>query len=57
VPGDIIAGGTAAGTAIDSSSFDANRRPLPELFLQVGDAVEIAAPSIGVLRNRIVAKT
>jgi 2-keto-4-pentenoate hydratase/2-oxohepta-3-ene-1,7-dioic acid hydratase in catechol pathway len=57
VPGDIIAGGTAAGTAIDSSSFDANRRPLPELFLQVGDAVEIASPSIGVLRNRIVAKT
>jgi acylpyruvate hydrolase len=56
LPGDIIAGGTGAGTAIDSSKFDASHRPLPDLFLRVGDEVEIASPSIGVLRNRIVAK-
>jgi acylpyruvate hydrolase len=56
LPGDIIAGGTGAGTAIDSSKFDANHRPLPDLFLRAGDEVEIASPSIGVLRNRIVAK-
>jgi 2-keto-4-pentenoate hydratase/2-oxohepta-3-ene-1,7-dioic acid hydratase in catechol pathway len=56
VPGDIIAGGTGAGTAMDSSKYDSNRRLLPDLFLKVGDAVEISAPSIGVLRNHIVAK-
>jgi 2-keto-4-pentenoate hydratase/2-oxohepta-3-ene-1,7-dioic acid hydratase in catechol pathway len=56
LPGDIIAGGTGAGTAMDSSKYDSNRRSLPDLFLKVGDEVEISSPSIGVLRNRIVAK-
>ena len=46
-PGDVISGGTGAGTCGDSS---------PERFLQVGDVVEIRSPQIGVLRNRIVAK-
>jgi 2-keto-4-pentenoate hydratase/2-oxohepta-3-ene-1,7-dioic acid hydratase in catechol pathway len=56
LPGDIIAGGTGAGTAMDSSKYDSNRKALPDLFLKVGDEVEISSPSIGILRNRIVAK-
>lgn len=56
LPGDIIAGGTGAGTAMDSSKYDSNRKSLPDLFMKVGDVVEISSPSIGVLRNRIVAK-
>jgi 2-keto-4-pentenoate hydratase/2-oxohepta-3-ene-1,7-dioic acid hydratase in catechol pathway len=57
LPGDIIAGGTGAGTAMDSSKYDSNRRSLPDLFLQVGDEVEVSSPLIGVLRNRIVSKS
>ena len=56
LPGDVIAGGTGAGTAMDSSQYDANRRSSPDLFLKVGDEVEISSPAIGALRNRIVAK-
>jgi len=57
LPGDIIAGGTGAGTAMDSSKYDSNRRSLPDLFLKVGDEVEVSSPLIGVLRNRIVSKS
>jgi 2-keto-4-pentenoate hydratase/2-oxohepta-3-ene-1,7-dioic acid hydratase in catechol pathway len=57
LPGDIIAGGTGVGTAMDSSKYDSNRRSLPDLFLQVGDEVEGSSPLIGVLRNRIVSKS
>jgi acylpyruvate hydrolase len=56
LPGDVIAGGTAAGTAMDKTP------PPPsggtrstELFLKVGDVVEVSSPKIGTLRNRIVA--
>jgi 2-keto-4-pentenoate hydratase/2-oxohepta-3-ene-1,7-dioic acid hydratase in catechol pathway len=56
LPGDIIAGGTGAGTAMDSSKYDNNRKALPDLFLKAGDEVAVSSPSIGVLRNRIVAK-
>jgi acylpyruvate hydrolase len=45
-PGDVISGGTGAGTCGDST---------PERFLAPGDVVEIRSPEIGVLRNRIVA--
>lgn len=54
VPGDIISGGTAAGTAADRT------KPLPDgtrplhLFLKVGDILEISSPKIGALRNRLV---
>ncbi len=55
-PGDILSGGTAAGTAADSSPRLADGQFAPERFLKAGDAVEIRSPSIGALRARIVPK-
>src|SRR5207342_1059569 len=49
-PGDIISGGTAAGTAADSSPRVADGQFAPERFLKAGDEVEIRAPAIGTLR-------
>jgi 2-keto-4-pentenoate hydratase/2-oxohepta-3-ene-1,7-dioic acid hydratase in catechol pathway len=55
VPGDIIAGGTSAGTAADKSRRGADgRRPL-DLFLKVGDTVEVSSSKIGALSNKITA--
>ncbi len=54
VPGDIISGGTAVGTAADQS------KPLPDgtkpldLFLKIGDVVEVSSPKIGSLKNKMV---
>lgn len=54
VPGDVIAGGTSAGTAADKSRRGPDgKRPL-DLFLKIGDLVEVASPQIGALSNRIV---
>jgi 2-keto-4-pentenoate hydratase/2-oxohepta-3-ene-1,7-dioic acid hydratase in catechol pathway len=53
VPGDVIAGGTNAGTAADKSERSPDGSWLPELFLKVGDVVELSSPRIGMLRNRI----
>lgn len=53
-PGDIISGGTGAGTAQDSSAQLADGVLSPERFLKVGDVVEVASPQIGVLRNTVV---
>jgi acylpyruvate hydrolase len=55
-PGDIISGGTAAGTAADSSPRMADGQFAPDRFLKPGDAVEIKALGIGALAARIVAK-
>lgn len=56
-PGDILASGTCAGTAADSSKRDEDGNPSPEKFLKVGDVVEVSSKKIGgTLRNRIVAK-
>jgi 2-keto-4-pentenoate hydratase/2-oxohepta-3-ene-1,7-dioic acid hydratase in catechol pathway len=55
-PGDIISGGTAAGTAADSSDVLPDGRPAPERFLKPGDLVEMKAPPIGALRTRVVGK-
>jgi acylpyruvate hydrolase len=55
-PGDVISGGTARGTAMDSSPVDANGVFAPGLFLKPGDVIEARSPAIGVLRNQIVAK-
>jgi len=52
-PGDIISGGTGAGTAQDSSVRIGDGTLSPERFLRVGDLVEIASPQIGVLRNKV----
>ena len=55
VPGDVIAGGTSAGTAADKSRRAPDgKRPL-DLFLKVGDTVEVSSPKIGALANKIVA--
>jgi 2-keto-4-pentenoate hydratase/2-oxohepta-3-ene-1,7-dioic acid hydratase in catechol pathway len=55
-PGDIISGGTAAGTAADSSELLADNTSAPERFLKPGDIVEMRSPPIGTLRTRVVAK-
>jgi 2-keto-4-pentenoate hydratase/2-oxohepta-3-ene-1,7-dioic acid hydratase in catechol pathway len=55
-PGDIVSGGTAAGTAAASSDLLPDGSSAPERFLQPGDLVEMNSPSIGSLRTRVVAK-
>lgn len=55
-PGDIISGGTAAGTAADSSEVLPDGDSAPERFLKPGDRVEMNSPPIGTLRTRVVAK-
>lgn len=55
VPGDVIAGGTSAGTAADKSRRGPDgKRPL-DLFLKIGDTVEVSSPQIGALANTIAA--
>lgn len=54
VPGDVIAGGTSAGTAADMSRRQTEGAKAPNLFLKVGDVVELSSPPIGKLANRIV---
>jgi 2-keto-4-pentenoate hydratase/2-oxohepta-3-ene-1,7-dioic acid hydratase in catechol pathway len=55
-PGDIISGGTAAGTAADSSPLLADGGSAPARFLKPGDTVEMTSPAIGSLRTRVVEK-
>ena len=55
-PGDIISGGTAAGTAADSSPLLPDGTSAPERFLKSGDTVEIRSPAVGSLVTHIVAK-
>lgn len=56
VPGDIISGGTGAGTAADTTKpLPDGTRPLDK-FLKVGDVVEVSSPQVGTIRNRLVAK-
>ena len=40
VPGDVIAGGTSAGTAADMSRRKTESAQSPNLFLKIGDVVE-----------------
>jgi 2-keto-4-pentenoate hydratase/2-oxohepta-3-ene-1,7-dioic acid hydratase in catechol pathway len=54
VAGDVISGGTAAGTAADKTPPGPDGSRSQELFLKVGDVVEVSSPKIGTLRNRIV---
>jgi 2-keto-4-pentenoate hydratase/2-oxohepta-3-ene-1,7-dioic acid hydratase in catechol pathway len=53
VPGDVIAGGTSAGTAADQSRRFGGERPL-DLFLKIGDVVEVSSSQIGALSNQVV---
>jgi 2-keto-4-pentenoate hydratase/2-oxohepta-3-ene-1,7-dioic acid hydratase in catechol pathway len=55
-PGDMISGGTAAGTAADSSELLPDGTSAPERFLKPGYVVEMRSPPIGSLRTRVIAK-
>jgi 2-keto-4-pentenoate hydratase/2-oxohepta-3-ene-1,7-dioic acid hydratase in catechol pathway len=55
-PGDVISGGTAKGTAADSSARLPDGTAAPEKFLKTGDVVEHRSPVIGTLSARIVPK-
>jgi len=55
-PGDMITGGTAKGTAADSSPRLPDGKSSPERFLKPGDRIEIRSPAIGTLTTHIVAK-
>jgi 2-keto-4-pentenoate hydratase/2-oxohepta-3-ene-1,7-dioic acid hydratase in catechol pathway len=54
VPGDMILGGTGAGTAQDSTKLAADGSRPHDLFLNPGDSVEISSPAIGKIVNRVV---
>jgi acylpyruvate hydrolase len=54
-PGDMIAGGTCSGTAMDQTPRQTGTTD-PKLFLKPGDKLEASIEKIGTLRNHIVAK-
>jgi 2-keto-4-pentenoate hydratase/2-oxohepta-3-ene-1,7-dioic acid hydratase in catechol pathway len=55
VPGDIISGGTAKGTALDQTPRPPEGQPrAQDLFLKRGDTVEVSSPQVGVLANRVI---
>jgi len=56
-PGDVISGGTGAGTAADASEPDEHGALPPDLFLDPGDVVELSSPQIGSMVNPIVEPT
>jgi acylpyruvate hydrolase len=53
-PGDVLAGGTGPGTAMDTSRRGPDGSLRTDRFLSPGDVVEVSSPAIGVLRNPIV---
>lgn len=53
-PGDVISGGTSAGTAQDSSPLREDGTVGPERFLKPGSLLEVRSPQIGSLRARVV---
>lgn len=55
-PGDIIAGGTCGGTAMDSSPKDASGKISLALFLKAGDVVDCKIEGIGSLKNKVIAE-
>ncbi len=55
-PGDLVAGGTGAGTAMDTTRPAPDGSTPTDLFLRVGDQVEVSSPRIGTLRNTIVSR-
>ena len=55
MPGDVVSGGTGAGTALDTSRRDADGKLPPDQFVKPGDVLEVSSPGVGVLRNRVTA--
>jgi 2-keto-4-pentenoate hydratase/2-oxohepta-3-ene-1,7-dioic acid hydratase in catechol pathway len=54
VPGDVVLGGTGAGTAQDSSKRNPDRSFPTDRFLRRGQTVAVSSPGIGTLTNTIV---
>jgi 2-keto-4-pentenoate hydratase/2-oxohepta-3-ene-1,7-dioic acid hydratase in catechol pathway len=54
VPGDVISGGTAKGTAADMTKNNPDGTKPTDLFLKKGDVVEISSPQIGGIKNKLV---
>ena len=53
-PGDLISGGTPKGTAVDSSTRDAEGKFADDsLFLNPGDVVEVSSTALGSITNTI----
>jgi 2-keto-4-pentenoate hydratase/2-oxohepta-3-ene-1,7-dioic acid hydratase in catechol pathway len=57
LPGDVLSGGTGAGTAVDATAPGDSGNLSLDLFLSPGDSVEVSSPGLGVLPARIVAST
>ncbi len=55
-PGDMICGGTCAGTAMDTTPRGPDGKTDPARFLKPGQVVEAWVEKIGTLHNRVVAK-
>ena len=53
--GDVLSGGTGAGTATDSTIPRSDGSLPLDLFLKPGDTVEVSSPDLGVLNARVVA--
>jgi 2-keto-4-pentenoate hydratase/2-oxohepta-3-ene-1,7-dioic acid hydratase in catechol pathway len=53
VPGDIISGGTAKGTAADQTKKNPDGTRPTDLFLKPGDSVEVSSPQIGSIANKL----
>ena len=61
LPGDMISGGSGPGSATDTdkdlgTGEDITHQAAGQTYLKVGDVVELSSPSIGVLRNRVIAQ-
>jgi 2-keto-4-pentenoate hydratase/2-oxohepta-3-ene-1,7-dioic acid hydratase in catechol pathway len=54
VPGDIISGGTAAGTAADQTRSQPGSARARDLFLKPGDVVKVTNAAIGTLHNEVI---
>jgi acylpyruvate hydrolase len=55
-PGDVVAGGTASGTIMDSTPLGPDGARDTSAFLQIGDVIEVSNPLLGTLRNQVVPK-
>jgi len=54
VPGDMIFGGTGAGTAQDSTKLNPDGSRPTHLFLHRGQAVELSSARIGALTSTVI---
>lgn len=56
-PGDVVSGGTGAGTALDASSPDEDGLLPLDLFLKAGDKVEVTSAHLGMLHAQVAPST